>query len=96
MLKEKLRWVDVVGCWEKEGFMLILPETAHEPANKLVRKIETYIHRMLADEARAGSNSVVVSIGQAEWNKGDDINTLLARVELDLLGGEIDRAQDQS
>ena len=96
MLKEKLRWVDVVGCWEKDGFMLILPETAHEPANKLVRKIETYIHRMLADEARAGSNSVVVSIGQAEWNKGDDINTLLARVELDLLGGEIDRAQDLS
>jgi diguanylate cyclase (GGDEF)-like protein len=94
MLKEKLRWVDVVGCWDRDAFMLILPETAQESAAKLVRKIETYICRMLAEEERAGSNTVVVNIGQAEWTKGDDITSLLARVESDLRDERNDRAQD--
>jgi diguanylate cyclase (GGDEF)-like protein len=94
MLKEKLRWVDVVGCWDKDAFMLILPETSQDAAGKLVRKLQTYIHRMLAEEERTGSNSVVIDIGLAEWTKGDDLNSLLARVERDLRGDRDDRAQD--
>lgn len=90
MLKEKLRWVDVVGCWEKDAFMLILPETALEPAGKLVRKIETYINRLRLEEERAGQSMVAVGIGMAEWSKGDDLPTLLARAERNLRGEDRD------
>jgi diguanylate cyclase (GGDEF)-like protein len=94
MLKEKLRWVDVVGCWDKDAFMLILPETALEPASKLVRKIETYINRLRLDEERAGENMVAVGIGLAEWSKGDDLPALLARAERNLRGEDDDLAEN--
>ncbi len=94
MLKEKLRWVDVVGCWDKDAFMLILPETAFEPASKLVRKIETYINRLRLEEERAGESMVTVGIGLAEWGKGDDLPGLLARVERNLRGEDDDRAEN--
>ena len=86
MLKEKLRWVDVVGCWDKDAFMLILPETALESASKLVRKIDSYITRLKQDEERVGDSTVNVTIGLAEWGKGDDIHTLIARVEASAKG----------
>lgn len=94
MLKEKLRWVDVVGCWEKDAFMLILPETALEPAGKLVRKIETYINRLRLDEERAGESMVAVGIGLAEWSKGDDLPALLARAGRNLRGEDDDLAEN--
>ncbi|MEZ5446408.1 MAG: diguanylate cyclase [Gammaproteobacteria bacterium] len=93
MLKEKLRWVDVVGCWERDAFMLILPETALEPASKLVRKIETYINRLRLEEERAGESMVAVGIGLAEWGKGDDLPALLARAERNLRGEDEDLAE---
>lgn len=93
MLKEKLRWVDVVGCWERDAFMLILPETALEPASKLVRKIETYINRLRLEEERAGESMVAVGIGLAEWGKGDDLPALLARAERSLRGENEDLAE---
>ncbi|MGQ0659112.1 MAG: diguanylate cyclase domain-containing protein [Chromatiales bacterium] len=81
MLKEKLRWVDIVGCWDKDAFMLMLPETALEPASKLVRKTESYLVKLRQGEERAGGVSMTVAVGVAEWTKGDDVNALLTRVE---------------
>jgi len=85
MLKEKLRWVDIVGCWEKDEFMLILPETALDQAAKLARKLDNYFAKLHKEEERAGRLDVTIRLGMAEWAKGDDVSTLLQRVEASLL-----------
>lgn len=92
MLKDKLRWVDVVGCWDKDAFMLILPETGLDPATKLVSKIENYLDKLKQAEERAGGVAFSVAVGVAEWMKGDDVNALMARVEGSCRAGNADPA----
>lgn len=84
LLKDKLRWVDIVGCWDKDEFMLVLPETAIEPATRLARKIDNCFAKLLKEEERTASSDVSVAIGLAEWMRGDDANALLARIRQDL------------
>jgi PleD family two-component response regulator len=84
MLKDKLRWVDIVGCWEKDEFMLVLPETALEPALRLTRKIEGYCTRLLLAEDRVGGTEVSLDVGCAAWTRGDDAAALLQRIEDDI------------
>ena len=85
MLKDKLRWVDIVGCWEKDEFMLILPETDLDQAAKLARKLENYFAKLYKEEERTGHVEVSVNLGMAAWCKGDDVTTLLQRIETALL-----------
>ena len=81
MLKDKLRWVDIVGCWEKDEFMLILPETTLDQAAKLARKLENYFAKLYKEEERTGPVEISMKLGMAEWCKGDDVTTLLQRIE---------------
>ena len=83
MLRDKLRWVDIVGCWGKSEFLLVLPETPAEPATNLAKKIRGYIER-LKPVHEPVEPVLPVRIGVTEWRRGDDPKSLVGRVEQEL------------
>jgi len=69
-LADNLRAIDYAGQWSDGEFLVILPETVSEGAERLAHKIET----MLAQLDNLDSKCRV-----AEWQASDDITTLLER-----------------
>lgn len=81
VLREQTRWVDRIGRWSEQEFLLVLPESDASAAGRLAEKIERYIaHRQTADEAEDLS-SLTVCFGFAEWQRGDDVSNLIDRAE---------------
>ncbi|MEW8462271.1 MAG: diguanylate cyclase [Candidatus Thiodiazotropha endolucinida] len=77
-LRERLRWADVIGRYEDQLFLLVMPETAIEDGENLLQQI--------ANECRGGAlhdlgeNPVPeLRIGVSEWSKGDDSQRLITR-----------------
>ncbi|MCU7904601.1 MAG: PAS domain-containing protein [Candidatus Thiodiazotropha sp. (ex Epidulcina cf. delphinae)] len=77
-LRERLRWADIIGRYEAQMFLLVMPETGKEDAEKLLRQI--------MDECREGALQALgghpvpdLAIGVAGWAKGDDPQRLIAR-----------------
>ena len=77
ILRDKLRWVDDVGHWNISDFLLILPETGEEAANKLARKIKFQLNRFKLPE---NHKKIPTSIAVSSWRKGEDESNLLKRV----------------
>ena len=78
-LRERLRWADVIGRYEDQLFLLVMPETSLADGDKLLQQI--------VNECRGGAlqdlrdNPVPeLQIGVSEWSKGDDAQRLIARV----------------
>jgi GGDEF domain-containing protein len=87
LLRERLRWVDVVGVWAPEEFLLILPETAKDAAQQLVRKIRTHLRN--AEDATPGllgGRSARVAL--TEWSARDDVNALVGRLRAEIAGAD--------
>lgn len=85
MLKDTLRWADLVSHVEDNRFIFILPETDKEAAVHLAHKINTNIEGMSIDYENTPV-PVVASFGVAAWEKGNDAVLLLrhASQSLDL------------
>ncbi len=77
-LRDRLRWVDQIGRWEDNIFVLVLPETAQEDTDGLVEKISNEQTSMPLPEG-FGEMRPTLSFGTAYWQKGDDMRTLLRR-----------------
>ncbi len=77
ILRDKLRWVDDVGHWNMSDFLLILPETGEEAANKLSRKIKFQLNRFKMPD---NHKKIPTSIAVSSWRKGEDESNLLKRV----------------
>jgi diguanylate cyclase (GGDEF)-like protein len=82
-LRERLRWADIIGRYENQLFLLVMPETSREDAVKLLQQI--------IEECREGALSELgdnprpeLSIGVAAWKKGDDPQLLIQRTLDDL------------
>lgn len=80
LLKDQLRWADLIGCGDEGEFILILPETGEEDALKLVQKLSA----QLAQLPNADSTPISASFGVTAWRKNDDANALLRRANLAL------------
>lgn len=80
LLKDQLRWADLVGCGEDGEFILILPETGELDAQKLVKKLSSQIAQLPNDNG----NPISASFGVTAWHKNDDANALLRRANLAL------------
>lgn len=74
LLKDQLRWADVIGCSENHAFIMVLPETRRDDALVLTEKL----HELLTREFPAPA-AVWVAFGVVEWQKTDNANTLLRR-----------------
>lgn len=79
LLKDQLRWADLIGCSDEGEFILVLPETSEDDAQKLVEKLSGQLRR-LPGAATPGD----VSFGVAAWRKSDDASGLLRRANLAL------------
>ncbi|HED19105.1 MAG TPA: diguanylate cyclase [Gammaproteobacteria bacterium] len=81
LLKDQLRWADLIGCSEHHEFVLVLPETTAESAVQLADKLE----QRLADmgDATDGQN-LSICYGITGWRRKDSAGTLLNRAGMSL------------
>jgi diguanylate cyclase (GGDEF)-like protein len=77
-LRERLRWADVIGRYQDQLFLLVMPETSGEDAHKLLQQI--------VEECREGTLTELgdhpipeLDYGVSAWEKGDDPQRLIAR-----------------
>lgn len=76
ILKDQLRWADVIGCSEDHEFIMVLPETNREDALSLTAKL----NERMASEFKS-SEANWAAYGVAEWQKTDNSMTLLKRAQ---------------
>jgi PleD family two-component response regulator len=77
-LRERLRWADVIGRYEDQLFLLIMPETSKEDSEKLLRQVVNECRGGALEDL--GDNPVPdLQFGVSEWVKGDDPQRLIKR-----------------
>jgi len=73
ILKDQLRWADMIGCNEDQRFILALPETRQADAEQLIGKLRDCLAAEFPD------GGVAAAFGTAEWSRADNTRTLLDR-----------------
>jgi len=81
-LKDQLRWADLVGCDDKQSFVLILPETGEESARRLADKLCAQMVEFALSEFPEQASTT--TCGVTGWRRTDNATTLLKRARLAL------------
>ncbi len=79
MLRDQMRWADMIGRLEEDKFLLILPETPEDAANTLTNKLSDKI----AELNNHHNMKINVFFGMANWGTGDDARLMLKRAAED-------------
>lgn len=74
-IRSELRWADLICRYTEDNFLLVLPETGLEAAQKLADKLIEHLQSFF------GSEMPVCCGTTAEWERGNDIKMLLERME---------------
>ena len=75
-LTDQMRWADVIGRFDDNEFMLIMPETQEQAASELRGKISERLNNIpVADD----NFEVLIEFGMTQWRKNDDVNILIQR-----------------
>lgn len=84
-LKDQMRWADLIGRFDVDEFLLVLPETPGEAAAHLKEKLQQLLQQVEVKGADGLVMPLTVKFGLADWQQGDDRAKLLkrAREELD-------------
>lgn len=77
---EALRLPDRAGRYGEEEFLVILPSTVLKHAVKVAERLRHAVE-VLGVKTRGESMTVHVSVGVAQYRKGEDLNDFLARAE---------------
>lgn len=77
---DTLRMPDHAGRYGDEEFLVILPNTSLKNASKICERIRTGVENA-GFEFNGKKTPVTVSIGAAQFHKGEDIERFLARVD---------------
>ncbi|MCW8931815.1 MAG: PAS domain-containing protein [Gammaproteobacteria bacterium] len=77
LLKDQMRWADIVGHLEDYDFVLLLPETAYQSAEVLIKKLNESMHNVALDAKH-------IKYGISQWKKGDDIQMFMERAAVEL------------
>lgn len=72
LLKDQMRWADIVGHLQGFDFVLLLPETVYESAEILIKKLNNSLQNITMDVKH-------ISYGLSQWQKGDDVKLFLER-----------------
>lgn len=82
LLKDQLRWADLIGYTETHEFVLILPETTAAAALHLADKLD----RRLQDSVEPAPDYQPFDIcyGVTEWRRSDNASSLLRRAGMAL------------
>jgi len=79
LLSDQLRWADIAGRLSENDFLLVLPETHAEDANKVVDNLRKQIDALTIPDLEPADFAITARFGVAEWRKGDDMGLLLMR-----------------
>lgn len=82
LLKDQLRWADLVGCAEQREFILVLPETTPDAAFGLAEKLTQRVQELAAGEL--GGQTLETCYGITGWRRSDNADSLLKRAALAL------------
>ena len=74
-IRSELRWADLICRYTKNNFLLVLPETGLEAAQKLADKLIEHLQSFFGTEMPACCGTA------AEWERGNDVKMLLERME---------------
>lgn len=74
VLRDELRWADIVGISDGREFIIVLPETRQADAVRLTEKLSARLSREFE-----GKGSPWAAYGVVEWQKTDNATTLLRR-----------------
>jgi len=85
-LRDRLRWVDLLARWDHNHFVVILPETTAQDGVELLEDISKGFAQVSIPEPDA-HRKLMLSIGLAQWEKGNDARLLLDRAAEDLNAG---------
>lgn len=80
MATDALRMPDKIGRYADDEFLLVMPETDIDDAYKIVSRV----HHLIANytfDVEGGSASITSSVGVTEYKQGDDLESLLSRVQ---------------
>ncbi len=72
LLKDQMRWADIVGHLKDCDFVLLLPETVYESAEILIKKLNSNLQNIAIDLKH-------INYGLSQWQKGDDVKMFLQR-----------------
>ena len=81
MLKDQMRWADIIGRYEDADFLLILPETPLGAARTLAEKIAKLVAQISVADEQGRKLGLQPHCGVTAWKKGDDSILLLKRAE---------------
>ncbi len=79
LLRDQLRWADLVGRMDSGDFIFVLPETDQNAAIALANKIAGKFTNLNIPVDDQKCNKPEACFGIASWSKGDDSAQLLAR-----------------
>ncbi|MDQ0202666.1 diguanylate cyclase [Pectinatus haikarae] len=77
VLKENLRNSDIIGRWGGEEFTILMDNATVESSTEVAEKIREVIEKHCFN----GIRQITVSIGVAQWQKGDDREILFRRLD---------------
>ena len=81
MLKDHVRWADIIGKLNESDFFLILPETAAEACENLSTNLNTRLSEISIPDGELNNFKISANFGYAEWAKGDDLNLLMQKAQ---------------
>jgi len=84
VLSETLRMPDKVGRYGGEEFLMIFPHTALAQGRKIAERMRSAVQKSKLDIDR-NKVQVTISIGVTQFQKGEDLEQLLSRVDRALI-----------
>jgi undecaprenyl-phosphate alpha-N-acetylglucosaminyl 1-phosphatetransferase len=79
VIREKIRKTDIVGRYESDKFLMVLPETTGSGAEKLAKKISATVSETKLDVA--GDSAVSLSVSYGTGSAGPSIDTAAKLLE---------------
>lgn len=88
LLKDQMRWADLIGRFDADEFLLVLPETPGDAARLLKAKLEQRLRELAPAGADGRPMRLVAHFGVADWQQGDDRAKMLKRAREELEQGD--------
>jgi len=92
LLRDQLRWADIVARSGDGEFTVILPETSLSSARGLAIKLAPMMGSTTLNHNHGMTNIEMPQIGIAQWQPGDDSNQLIQRAAESMVQSLGDRA----
>ncbi|WP_455234955.1 GGDEF domain-containing protein [Thiogranum longum] len=77
LLKDQLRWADLIATADQQKFLLILPETTSDAALKLTAKLDLRLAELCPRQLPG--REIHTRFGVTGWRKNDNADSLLER-----------------